>query len=329
MTSTPINGASHVCRIHRLQSIAKRSASFLFVFQHLTCAQWSANPFPAKRSDFSAREVFTTKEEGRATRLSSRRTRPTSRQGWRECAGATVPSQGNRVALASRLQTHMPIDYAVLVQELDTVLALATTLRRRSKYNDCSDLQEADVSEVITTLTSAVERLAPPNGTHAKRTAEIMQTYWPHAWHKVIEVLPGVVKSLREDYANGRMMSAHELIHADMFADFLEGAAHLVLEGYKDAAAVIAGSVLEGHLRALCTKNSIPTDDSRGAAKKASLLNTELRTNNVYTKSDEKSVTAWLDLRNNAAHGHYAAYTADQVKLLIDSVRDFITRRPA
>ena len=49
----------------------------------------------------------------------------------------------------------------------------------------------------------------------------------------------------------------------------------------------------------------------------------------VYSKLDQKNVTAWLDLRNKAAHGHYDQYESAQVGLLISGFRDFITRNPA
>ena len=100
-------------------------------------------------------------------------------------------------------------------------------------------------------------------------------------------------------------------------------------EGYKDPAAVIAGSVLEEHLRKLCDKNSIPTAKPTGEPKKAEAINAELAGANIYSKGDQKNVTAWLDLRNKAAHGKYAEYTKEQVALLIQSIRDFITRNPA
>jgi len=50
---------------------------------------------------------------------------------------------------------------------------------------------------------------------------------------------------------------------------------------------------------------------------------------NAYSKLDLKNVLAWLDLRNRAAHGHYDGYTEGQVALLIQALRDFITRHPA
>lgn len=46
----------------------------------------------------------------------------------------------------------------------------------------------------------------------------------------------------------------------------------------------------------------------------------------VYSKLDQKAVTAWLNLRNKAAHGRYAEYTEAQVALFLQSVTDFVAR---
>ena len=103
---------------------------------------------------------------------------------------------------------------------------------------------------------------------------------------------------------------------------------HLLSEEYKDAGAVITGSTLEEHLRQLCVKNGIATDTA-GRPKKADTLNAELAAQSVYSKLDQKSITAWLDLRNKAAHGKYGEYSKEQVALLIQGVRDFMARVPA
>lgn len=113
-----------------------------------------------------------------------------------------------------------------------------------------------------------------------------------------------------------------------MFGDFLEMADHLVGNHYKDAAAVIAGSTLEGHLRQLAIKAGISCDHN-GRPKKADALNSELAAAGVYSKLDQKSVTAWLGLRNDAAHGNYATYDENQVRLLIQSVQHFLSVNPA
>ena len=84
---------------------------------------------------------------------------------------------------------------------------------------------------------------------------------------------------------------------------------YLTQQGYKDAAAVVVGSVLEQHLRKLSQRNSIDVVQSGGAPKKADALNSELAGATVYSKLVQKNVTAWLGLRNKAAHGEYTEYT--------------------
>ena len=105
-------------------------------------------------------------------------------------------------------------------------------------------------------------------------------------------------------------------------------AEHLLDRGYKDPAVVLAGGVLEQHLRRLCQHRSIPIDVD-GKPKSADLLNSELCKAGVYDKMDQKSVTSWQELRNRAAHGDYLSYEAERVKLLILGVRDFTRRVPS
>ena len=139
----------------------------------------------------------------------------------------------------------------------------------------------------------------------------------------------GILRALRSDYAAGNLQSVVELIHADIFADFLDMADYLLQQGSKDAAAVVIGSVLEEHLRKLAEKNGISSIQSGGAPKKADAINSELAGAVVYSKLDQKSITAWLDLRNKAAHGQYADYTKEQANMALQAVRDFAARHPA
>ena len=109
-------------------------------------------------------------------------------------------------------------------------------------------------------------------------------------------------------------------------------AEYLLSEHYKDPSAVIVGTVLEEHLRHLCQKNSIPVDTAKPDGSivplKADSLNGELARANIYSKLDQKSVTAWLDLRNKAAHGKYGEYTEPQVQFMLQAVSEFIARTP-
>lgn len=144
-----------------------------------------------------------------------------------------------------------------------------------------------------------------------------------------VEVGIGILLAAKSELVGGWFRTTRGLLSAEIFGDFLEMAEHLVSEHYKDAAAVIVGSSLEEHLRQLATTASIPTELTRGEdvkPRKADALNADLTAAGVYSKLDQKSVTAWLDLRNKAAHGKYAEYDEAQVRHMIEGVRQFLAR---
>ncbi|MGZ5243856.1 MAG: hypothetical protein ACXWEY_11920 [Bacteroidia bacterium] len=118
----------------------------------------------------------------------------------------------------------------------------------------------------------------------------------------------GILTAIKSEIDGGWLNSIKGLISAEIFSDFIEMSQHLIEEGYKDPAAVMIGSVLEEHLRQLAQKNGISVvniKDNKPIPKKANLLNAELAQASIYNKLDQKNVTAWLDLRNKAAHGKY------------------------
>lgn len=213
----------------------------------------------------------------------------------------------------------MAIDAKTIVDQIDTILVECFVDDENADH-----LTFAQQYEFRTRLLSAIERYAPPNSVYLREVKNIFTNPEGKWWF-----IASILRAIRNDYEAGYIQSITELIHADVFSDFLEMADHLIEQAYKDPAAVIAGSVLEEHLRKLCDKNGIDVKKPDGTPKKADTLNSELAGVNVYSKLDQKNVTAWLDLRNKAAHGHYSEYTKDQVALLIQSVRDFITRNPA
>ena len=147
------------------------------------------------------------------------------------------------------------------------------------------------------------------------------------AWYRLRNQV-SIVKSAFSRL-NSLLAKLHKLVHADIFTDFLEMADYLFEEGYKDPAAVLAGSTLEEHIRTLCLNNNVEIMKGDSRYRTANRLNADLAGTNVYSKLDEKSVTAWLDLRNKAAHGKYDEYSKEQVALMVQSIRDFISRNPA
>ncbi|MBG6130728.1 MULTISPECIES: hypothetical protein [unclassified Aquimarina] len=134
---------------------------------------------------------------------------------------------------------------------------------------------------------------------------------------------------IKTEIENDWLYTIKGIISAEIFSDFMDMAEHLLENGYKDPAAVMIGSVLEEHIRQLCLKNGIDTTRERSGKNvpvSADSMNNELAKAGVYNKLDQKNITAQLDLRNKAAHGHYAEYDKSQVEVMYKSVLDFITR---
>ncbi|NMY42525.1 hypothetical protein HBN76_14480 [Pseudomonas sp. WS 5013] len=212
------------------------------------------------------------------------------------------------------------------VKQLDELLAKYADMRGKSKHNDLSDFPKVERQSIVTRSIAAVHRATGSNSTYSLQINKILEK-WPEL-HLHTSSIIGVVQAARDDLSAGYINTLIELVHAETFSDFLDMASHLQEAGYKDAAAVITGSTLESHIRGLCYKHGIDIEIN-GQPAKADRLNSELTKAEAYSKLDNKNVTAWLDLRNKAAHGKYTEYTKEQVDLLIASVRDFIARTPA
>lgn len=200
-----------------------------------------------------------------------------------------------------------------LIKEIDELIAYYDIIRKRSKYDDLSDLEDPIQTEVGARLGSCIDRLAPPNSPYRKNIDS-------HCSYQI-----GALKALRADYQAGFLTKIEIMIRGELFADFMEMANYLLENGYKDPAAVIIGSVLEEQLRILSSRSNLPITQNNKPIK-AESLNMELTKAGITSMLDQKSITAWLDLRNNAAHGHYDKYTLDQVKLMSQGVQDFIVR---
>ena len=100
-------------------------------------------------------------------------------------------------------------------------------------------------------------------------------------------------------------------------------AEYLLGEGYKDAAAVLLGAVLEDSLRKIADSNGIETLKANGKPLSMEPLNVSLRKKEAYGPLVQKQITSWANLRNDAAHGHYDRYDAEQTKQMLLFVQKF------
>lgn len=196
---------------------------------------------------------------------------------------------------------------------------------------DMSKLMNARKGEYTAYTTSVLHffsKILPANSPYIVEYVKIATSYGTNAAQNGIDIL----NRIRQDVQDGWLLELKGLISAEIFSDFIEMAEHLLTEGYKDPAAVILGAVLEEHLRNLCVKNGIATTttDPKGKniAKKASVMNDDLVKAGVYNLLEQKSVTAWLDLRNKAAHGKFSEYELTQVVNMKQGINDFIIRNP-
>lgn len=180
--------------------------------------------------------------------------------------------------------------------------------------------------EAQSRLTAAVRRYARPGDSYSAELDRIIQLGQSPGWRAA--QLLGLLRAVRLDYSAGYLTTVQELIHADLFSDFLAMSEELQAKGYKDAAAVITGSVLEEHLRNVAGRVGVDTTDKDGKPLSAERINEDLG-KAAYDTNEQKQVTAWLGLRNSAAHGHYDDYEHARIALMIQGVRDFVSRHKA
>ena len=223
------------------------------------------------------------------------------------------------------------MDNKYFKKQLDSILKEYELCKVKPHFNDFQYASDVDQQSLVTKAIATIHRISGINSSYSKDVDLIIKLD-PYLHQHTTNII-GVVQALRDDLAKGYLRSLEEIVHSDIFSDFLEMAQYLCDSGYKDAAAVIAGSTLESHLRSLCHKAEIPVtvekDNGVIVPKKADGINNELAKAEIYTKLEQKSVTAWLDLRNKAAHGKYTEYDEKQVASLINDVRNFIVRNPA
>ncbi len=216
-----------------------------------------------------------------------------------------------------------------LIEKADKVLA---TTRQEPEYPKSKDKHEiVDPYEFIRFRTASLHFIETTLGKDTQYHNAFHHQCQMNAPHH-IQVGKALLEELLSEFESRWLWTTRGIATAEVYADFLEMAEGLLDAKFKDAAAVMIGGVLEEHLRRLCIKNNISTTnekDGKAIAKKADAMNSELGSAAVYDKLDQKWVTAALDLRNKAAHGHYGEYDENQVRsILLQSTTNFLQRQP-
>lgn len=186
-----------------------------------------------------------------------------------------------------------------------------------------------ETSAWVTRIGQIIKNISSVDSQYYHNYEDILKTtqfYSVHDGHyEHICVLNGIIKAIQNDYDKGLLLNFSKLLEAEIFADFLEISAHLLKQKYKDAAAVIIGSVLEDALRKLAITNDIGILKDNGNYFTMEYLNMELPKEGVYDKLIQKQITSWGELRNKAAHGHYDEYDEKQVEMMLLFVQKFVS----
>jgi hypothetical protein len=205
----------------------------------------------------------------------------------------------------------MAVETAAILAQLDDLL---------SQYEQARNDQIAPWLLHRARLYAAGMRLSPPGSPHRALVESAAAMTRPDA---AAYALAQVLHGLRADVAAGYTQDFRDLVHAALFEDFLAMAEELQSKDYDAAAAVIAGSVLEEHLRKLAEKRAV------GPSHSVDRLSADLVKAGAFSEPQRKIVAGWYAQRTEAAHGRHANVVHEEVGRMIAGVRDFLVRYPA
>jgi hypothetical protein len=188
-------------------------------------------------------------------------------------------------------------------------------------------LNPVELREWVTEAGAALAAVFPVGHPSRADWDKILAQTGMHAIPEAAPFLLGVFRGATNLIRGGRLTSLVDSIRGDAEGELLDQADAL-LQGYRVAAAVIAGGALETHLRRLVSKNSLPINGAGSIEKyDGAIAQARNAGNEIYSANLGKLVKAWGGMRNDAAHdpGGFK-WTEEDVRRMIEGVRDFIER---
>ncbi|MFH1891534.1 MAG: hypothetical protein ABIK83_02505 [Candidatus Zixiibacteriota bacterium] len=108
---------------------------------------------------------------------------------------------------------------AKLAIQLKNIIDDYNILRGQSKYDDLSDRSILDLQHALVKSMAAIERIAGRSSIYYEH-AEKIQGGSDFEGNKLSKIV-GIMRSLKEDIEAGYVQTLEELIHSDVFSDFL------------------------------------------------------------------------------------------------------------
>jgi hypothetical protein len=130
----------------------------------------------------------------------------------------------------------------------------------------------------------------------------------------------GILTAAKEDYQSGYLVGIRKLVSAEIIGSLLDQAQELLDAGYIGPAAVLAGSILEDHIKKICIEKQIALSDK----PKLDYMNAQLAKIEYYNKLTQKQITSWAEIRNSAAHGNWEKFKEVDIRDMIKWIYRFI-----
>ncbi|WP_422102089.1 hypothetical protein [Vreelandella sp.] len=202
-----------------------------------------------------------------------------------------------------------------LKKELEKIEA--AKIHKNGEFGSYLAVDEEQLDEWRLKAKSLISRACGKDGEYLEAflNAEKPQPFETN--YEILKRLRPIFAAARSDFQGGHLASVRSLVQAELFDSELDQASELLKQGYNGPAAVVGGVVLETALRDLCDQQSIPhgkLDQMNGSLAKAG----------VYTKLQQKRITAIADIRNSAAHGKWSEFSDSDVEYMIKDVERFL-----
>jgi hypothetical protein len=216
-----------------------------------------------------------------------------------------------------------------VTREINELVALATTVAHQAAGSS-SALAGNSVEQLLSVATRGgqlIRRLYGADSQYyeswqsALGTREFSRIH--SNWYRHVSEMVGILQAVAHEVNNGLLADIRGLLRAEIFADFMEMAEHLLQEGYKDASAVLLGAVLEDSLRKIAGAHNVQLVATNGKPLTIDPLNIAVAKAGAYGPLVQKQITSWANLRNDAAHGRFSEYDKDQVKQMLLFVQKF------
>jgi hypothetical protein len=175
-------------------------------------------------------------------------------------------------------------------------------------------------------LAAGILRLAPPNSTYHRQAKEVGEGR-AHNDYKV-EQLTAIAHALRADVEAGYVETIEQRARGEIFDDLLEMAS-AVSKTNPAGAAILAGAVLEEHIRKMADAAGIRVAKASGDIVKFETLSQSLVEVGVISQPERKIIAGWYGQRTEATHGRFENVVNAEVPRMIDSVRRLLVEYPA